>query len=64
MSEISPNTLNPRSPNSANVAEELLENIETAAHREPAPGEPPIPQEPPLPGDPPGFPPAPQAGPR
>lgn len=62
MPDIFPNTLNPRSPNSANIAEELQEHAVPAGHREPAPGEPPIPSDPPLPGDPPDSPPSPQAG--
>lgn len=59
---IAPNTLNPRSPSSANVAEDLLEQAHDAQHREPAPGEPPLPGDPPTPGDPPDSPPSPKAG--
>jgi hypothetical protein len=59
---IAPNTLNPRSPSSANIAEELMEQAEDAPHREPAPGEPPVPGDPPTPGDPPDSPPSPKAG--
>ncbi|WP_157664484.1 hypothetical protein [Bordetella genomosp. 9] len=60
---IAPNTLNPRSPSSATVGEEILENAETSAHREPAPGEPPLPTPAPTPGDPPDTPPSPEATP-
>lgn len=58
---IAPNTLNPRSPSSAHVEEELIDNAQASPHREPAPGEPPVPGEPPTPGDPPDSPPSPQA---
>jgi hypothetical protein len=58
---IAPNTLNPRSPSSATIAQDLLESAQAAPHREPAPGEPPMPEDPPIPGDPPDTPPAPQA---
>ncbi|ARP81037.1 hypothetical protein CAL12_09395 [Bordetella genomosp. 8] len=56
---IAPNTLNPRTPSSAHVVEDLIAD---APHREPAPGEPPIPGDPPTPGDPPDSPPSPQGG--
>ncbi|WP_141218162.1 hypothetical protein [Bordetella genomosp. 11] len=58
---VAPNTLNPRTPSSSNIAEELTEHMDDAPHREPAPGEPPLPHEPPTPGDPPDSPPAPEA---
>ncbi|ANN78602.1 hypothetical protein BAU07_17115 [Bordetella flabilis] len=58
---IAPNTLNPRSPNSATIVDDALEAAQAASHREPAPGEPPLPEDPPVPGDPPDSPPSPQA---
>lgn len=74
MSDLTPNTLNPRTPDSANIEKTLERNahpmhsvspagadLVAATHREPAPGEPPLPDnEPPLPGDPMESPPAPE----